>query len=221
MIYQIQTNWLFSIFCLCLFVINLRAQSTDVKVKTNVGTMVLRLYDDTPLHRDNFIKLAESHFYDSLLFHRVIKEFVIQAGDPTSKDASDTTLLGEGDLDYQIPAEIFPNHFHHKGALGMARDNNPEKASSACQFYIVQGKIADDSTFVKAFKRSNGHVIPEEQRKIYRSVGGIPHLDGMYTVFGELISGFPVVDKIARLETDGNSRPKTPVRIISTEVIRK
>jgi peptidyl-prolyl cis-trans isomerase B (cyclophilin B) len=173
------------------------------------------LYDGTPQHRDNFVKLVQQRYYDSLLFHRVIKGFVIQGGDPVSKSAPDGVLLGDSDLHYTVPAEIMPERYYHKhGALGMARDDNPTKASSACQFYIVQGKIADDSTFMKAEKRT-GYVIPDEHKQFYRNNGGIPHLDSGYTVFGEVVSGMDVVEKITAVETDKNDRPKTAVRILS------
>jgi len=198
------------------------AQTYKAKIVTNYGTIIVKLYDGTPLHRDNFIKLCGQHYYDSLLFHRVIHNFVIQAGDPYSKYAKDTVLLGDSDLNYSIPAEIMPEKYYHKrGALGMARDDNPQKASSACQFYIVQGKIADDSTFIKAKKRTDGYEIPEEHKKVYRQIGGIPHLDSRYTVFGEVIKGMDVVDRISLLPTDKNDRPKTAVRIIEARIIKK
>ena len=190
------------------------AQTYKAKIVTNYGTIVVKLYDGTPLHRDNFIKLCNQHFYDSLLFHRVIPGFVIQAGDPFSKFAGDTALLGDSDLTYVIPAEIMPDkYFHKRGALGMARDDNAQKASSACQFYIVQGKIANDSTFIKAKKRTEGYEPSKAHKKVYRSVGGIPHLDSRYTVFGEVAKGMDVVDKISAVQTDKNDRPKKEVRI--------
>ena len=197
----------------------LNAQTHRAKISTNYGNMVVALYDNTPLHRDNFIKLANEHFYDSLLFHRVIQGFMIQGGDPDSKHASDTALLGEGDVGYTIPAEFNETNFHKKGALAQARDDNPAKASSACQFYIVQGKIANDSTFIKA-KARNNYEQPEGKKQVYRTLGGVPHLDMRYTVYGEVIKGLKVVDKIAAVKTDENDRQLTAVMIQSIRIIK-
>ncbi|MEI6311665.1 MAG: peptidylprolyl isomerase [Bacteroidota bacterium] len=204
------------LFFIC---IQVHAQTHQVRLETNMGKIDVMLYDSTPLHRDNFMKLVQEHFYDSLLFHRVIKGFVIQAGDPTSKYASDTALLGEGDLPYTIPAEFNPNYYHKKYAFAQARDNNPQKASSACQFYIVQGSIPNDSTYAKAKMRS-GYDIPLEHKIEYEKWGGTPQLDMSYTVYGEVIKGFAVIDKIAAVATDKNDRPKQAVRIIKCSIIK-
>ena len=209
------------IFSFLLWSIAAHAQTHVAKIVTNMGTIKVMLYDSTPLHRDNFIKLVNEHVFDSLLFHRVIRNFVIQAGDPTSKYASDTAKLGDGDLPYTIPAEIMPDRYYHKrGALGAARDENPAKASSASQFYIVQGKVADDSTFIRSKARTGGYETPGSHKYVYRTDGGIPHLDSRYTVFGEVVSGLNVLDKISELATDPNDRPKQEVRIISVRMVK-
>ena len=204
---------------LCLVTSVVFAQTHRAKIVTNYGTIIVELYDGTPLHRDNFVKLANEHFFDSLLFHRVIKNFVVQAGDPVSKNANDTAQLGDGDLGYPVPAEIFPEkYFHKRGALGMARDDNPAKASSACQFYIVTGRIANDSIFNKAKERTGGYEIGEEHKKVYRTIGGIPHLDSRYTVFGEVLKGMEVADKISAVISDKNDRPIKEVRIKTVRI---
>lgn len=197
------------------------AQQQRVRLETPYGPVVIVLYDGTPLHRDNFLKLARTGFYDSLLWHRVIPGFVIQGGDPDSRRAAPGTALGEGERKDagRIPAEINPAYFHKRGALGMARDNNPDKASSNCQFYIVVGKTFDDAALDKAQGRS-GHTIPADQRAVYKTLGGVPHLDGGYTVFGEVVEGMAAVDSIAARPRDRMDRPFDDVRILNARVLR-
>ena len=193
-----------------------------VEMTTSLGKMVFVLYNDTPLHRDNFLKLVKSHTYDSLLFHRVIKNFMIQAGDPNSRKAKPNQMLGDGTLGYTIPAEFRSNHIHKKGALCAARqgDNvNPRKESSASQFYVVQGQVWDERS-LNMMEQRFGRKFSEEQRKIYTTIGGTPHLDGDYTVFGELVEGMVVVDKIASVETGMADRPVKDVRILKVKVIK-
>lgn len=183
-------------------------QETRVEIETNYGTMVARLYNTTPKHRDNFIKLVQQGFYDSLLFHRVIGQFMIQGGDPNSKQATAEQMLGNGALPGErIPAELSPTFFHKKGALAAARDNNPEKASSNCQFYIVQGKVQTDEDMDGLKQKNQLAVYSNGQAEIYKRIGGVPFLDQNYTVFGEVISGLEVIDRIAQLQTGPNNRP--------------
>lgn len=202
----------------------------DVKVRmlTTAGTIELLLYDETPKHRDNFIRLVREQRYDSLLFHRVIKDFMIQGGDPESKSASAGAMLGEGDLGYRVQAEFLPQkYFHRRGALAAAREGdavNPGKASSACQFYIVWGKVytpEELQTFKNYYKRRFGREInfTDEQQRVYTTIGGTPHLDGDYTVFGEVTSGLEVVDRIQNVPCDRNDRPLEDIRIIKVEII--
>ncbi len=190
-----------------------------IKITTDSGVMVIRLYDSTPLHRDNFVKLVEGHFYDSLLFHRVINGFMIQGGDPLSKHAEQGAMLGNGGSDMErIPAEFRTSLFHKKGVLAAARDNNPEKASSACQFYIAQGKKYSDDE-LNMMEAQMGRKLPLQQRKLYKTIGGIPFLDMNYTVFGEVESGIDVVDKIASVPTAPGDRPIGDVRM-KMEVVK-
>jgi Peptidyl-prolyl cis-trans isomerase (rotamase) - cyclophilin family len=190
-----------------------------IEITTDYGVMVARLYDSTPLHRDNFVRLVQQGFYDSLLFHRVIKDFMIQGGDPTSKYANDSAVLGAGSLPgANIPAE-FRNHlFHKRGVLAAARDNNPQKSSSNCQFYIVQGKRYDsvqmNNVYNSAVKPTNPNfVYTPAQKEIYKRIGGTPFLDQNYTVFGEVISGLNVIDKIANAPTRPGDRPVKNIRM--------
>ena len=244
---------------------------TLVKLETTMGNIIVALYNETPKHRDNFIKLVKEGVYDSTLFHRVIKQFMIQAGDPDSKNASDTAMLGSGDVGYTIPAEFNPKFFHKKGVLAAARqgdDVNPEKASSGCQFYIVTGrkftepqllgmenkineqreealfdslarqhmkeiykmrKAGDNAGLLElqdtleaqarelADKEEKFRFTPE-QIKAYSTVGGAPHLDGSYTVFGEVTEGMEVVDNIEIAKTNRADRPIENIRILKASI---
>lgn len=245
-----------------------------ILISTPHGNLKIKLFNETPQHRDNFIKLVKEHFYDSLLFHRVIEEFMIQGGDPDSKHADIFKVLGDGDLTYTIPAEIRPELFHKKGMLCAARnsdDVNPTKASSACQFYIVQGKARteedlkaferrinkslitklkdsilsapehsvlqqkmkdfkatknNDSLLVyskqlneltdKAYEKAPHYTFPEAHKAVYKTLGGTPHLDTNYTVFGEVVEGLDVIDKIAAAKTGKNDRPLIDLRMTIT-----
>ncbi len=200
----------------------------DVDILTTKGTILIRLSDSTPLHRDNFLLLVKKGFYDSLLFHRVIRNFMIQTGDPDSREGHPGKPLsqgGSGGPGYTIPAEFRPTLFHKRGALGAARnsdDVNPTRASSGSQFYIVQGKRFTDTGLdsVETF-RLKGWKIPASQRAVYRDIGGAPHLDQHYTVFGEVIRGMDVVDSIAAVQTSGAplDRPLAEVRILKMKLV--
>ena len=191
-----------------------KPKNTYVKISATYGEVFIKLYNETPKHRDNFIKLAKEGSLNGTLFHRVIKNFMIQGGDPNSKTAKAGDQLGDGDIGYTIPAEFVPNLFHKKGVLAAARDNNPEKASSGCQFYIVQGKVYTDAELDAVENgRLAGRKIPAEQRAIYKTIGGTPFLDQSYTVYGEVVKGLEMVDKITALAVDGNNRPKEDVKM--------
>ena len=245
---------------------------TQVKIETTLGDIVVELYNETPKHRDNFIKLAKEGMYDSTLFHRVIKAFMIQAGDPDSKNASDTAQLGGGDVGYTVPAEFVPKFFHKKGALAAARmgdDVNPERASSGCQFYIVTGRKFREAQLLDIAGKKNNSRIDEifnelarkhmkeiykmrkandeagllalqdsleaqataqykseepfmftpEQIAAYTTVGGAPHLDGAYTVFGQVVEGMETVEKIEVTKTGRADRPVENVRILKATVL--
>lgn len=187
-----------------------------VTLKTKYGSTHLVLYDNTPLHKANFIKLVQKKFYDSLLFHRIIDGFMIQGGDPESKSAQPNQRLGGGGGNLErIPYEFKTNHVHKKGALAAARDNNPEKKSSACQFYIVQGKkMTDDEVTLVA--QSNGMDYTTQQRAEYMILGGTPRLDNSYTVFGEAIDNLDLIDRIAKQPKDSADRPKEDIKMSMT-----
>ena len=245
---------------------------TQVKIETTVGDIVVELYNETPQHRDNFIKLAKQGTYENTLFHRVIKQFMIQAGDPESKNATDSTALGSGDVGYTIPAEIVPQFIHKKGALAAARmgdEVNPKKESSGCQFYIVTGRkfreaqlldmaaqknnnrvgqifdqlaqkhmkeifklrkandkerllALQDSLEAQAYalaKEEEPAMFTPEQIAAYTTIGGTPHLDGAYTVFGQVIDGMDTVEKIEGTPTGKADRPKENMRILKMTVL--
>lgn len=186
-------------------------KETVVVIKTTMGTMKAKLYNDTPQHRDNFIKLVNEGWYNGSPFHRVIKDFMIQGGQNAD---------GRLDPGYTVPAEFKDNHFHKKGALAAARQGdqvNPKKASSGSQFYIVQGKVYDEK-WLDMFENRSGKVLSARQRQVYQTVGGTPHLDGDYTVFGEVIEGLDIVDKIAAVKTGYMDVPVEPVTIISVTI---
>lgn len=248
-------------------------KETVLKIETSMGDIKVKLYNETPKHRDNFIKLAKDGTYNGTLFHRVIKDFMVQAGDPESKNAPKGKMLGSGDVGYTVSAEfVYPKYFHKKGALSAARQGdevNPKKESSGCQFYIVTGKVFNDSTLLNMEQQKNQNKVTEafnalaqkhmkeiykmrkandqdglyalqdtlfiqaeaeaakqpdfhftpEQIKAYTTVGGTPHLDGEYTVFGEVVEGMDIVDKIQQVKTDRSDRPEEDVKIINVSVI--
>lgn len=197
-------------------------KETVVKIKTDFGDMTFRLYNQTPLHRDNFIQLAKSHTFDSLLFHRVIKDFMIQGGDVKSKNAPFGKMLGDGDLGYTVPAEFDSILFHGKGALAAARmgDNvNPKRESSASQFYIAQGQRFTDKQ-LDLMERGMKRKFPPKAREAYKTIGGVPHLDGSYTVFGQMTEGMSVLDSISKVPVDQRDRPIKDLRIKSVQIIK-
>lgn len=189
--------------------------SRMVLIHTDYGDMKVKLYDETPKHRDNFLKLAQEGYYDNTLFHRVIKDFMVQGGDPDSKNAQPGQMLGSGGPGYTVPAEFVPSFFHKKGALAAARQGdqvNPTKSSSGSQFYLVQGKPATDQELDMIQQRLNVKFTPE-QREIYKTKGGTPFLDQNYTVFGEVVEGLDVLDKIANVPTQPGDRPVGDVKM--------
>ena len=193
-------------------------------VETTMGTVEFKLYNETPLHRDNFIKLAEEHYFDSLLFHRVIDNFVVQGGDPNSKHAAPGEMLGDGEPDWRIPPEfrLDKGIFHRRGTVNAARegdDTNPGREYCASQFCFMMGKPMTDEQLDRAQARldaaTGGQVkLTPEMRQAYKEVGGSPHLDGQYTVFGEVVSGMEVLEAIQKVPTDEFDRPLEDVRML-------
>lgn len=222
---------LLSSVVLCFISVSASAQDTlrhEVLMETSMGNIRLALYNETPLHRDNFIKNVREGVYDGLLFHRVISSFMIQGGDTASRNAAPGQQLGDTEESYSIPAEIrYPQLFHKRGALAAAREGdnvNPERRSSSTQFYIVYGRRFTDEMLDKVQERldgvKGGVTLTPEVREVYRQKGGTPHLDGLYTVFGEVLEGMDVVREIQWVETDSNNRPVEDVRIIKATVVR-
>lgn len=206
-----------------------QTSTTEVLLETTMGNIRIALYDETPQHRDNFLKLTKMGSYDSLLFHRVIKDFMVQSGDIFSKNAKPGQLLGMGDYDYtQEPEFRLLKIFHRRGVVAAAREGdekNPERRSGASQFYIVWGKIYDDRrldyTQTKLDSITNGAVqLTPEMREVYKTIGGTPHLDGQYTVFGEVTEGLDLIEKMQLVETDKNDRPLEDIRILKATVTK-
>jgi len=200
----------------------------DVEMITDKGTMIIRLSDSTPLHRDNFLRLVKQKYFDSVLFHRVIKNFMIQGGDPNSRHAKKDSVLGDGGPDYTIPAEFRTSLFHRKGVIAAAREGeetNPTKASSGSQFYIVQGRVFTDGALDAVEKyRLNGRKLDPAIRTVYKTIGGTPQLDQNYTVFGQTIKGMEVIDKVATTPTStgpDRDRPLKDMRIIKARLIKR
>lgn len=210
----------FLVFAAILFAFNSFAQKNKIKIETEYGNIILMLYDNTPLNTANMVKVAKEHGYDSTLFHRCIPQFMIQGGDPESKHAKPGQMLGNGGLAYTVPAEINDTDFHKRGALGVARDGNPAKAGSASQFYIVVGRKFSNGALDTIEMRS-GHKFTAAQREAYTTIGGAPHLDGGYTVFGEVLEGMEIVDQIANFPRDAHDRPNRDVRMLKVTVMKK
>jgi cyclophilin family peptidyl-prolyl cis-trans isomerase len=215
----------FIIFTLLLINQALTAQSKKdylVTITTPWGNMHAILHDQTPQHKANFLKLVDDKFYNNLLFHRIINMFMIQGGDPDSRTAKQGTMLGNGDVGYKTSAEITPELFHKKGALAAAHDGNPAKASSGCQFYVVQGQVWNDETLKERMMRTPQRVFTDAQKQVYKTIGGAPHLDGNYTVFGQVIDNLWVIDSVATQKRDGNNRPLKDIAMkITCKKMRK
>ena len=220
---------LFAILCCLAAVVAVRAQDdnqrAEVLLETTEGNIRIQLFNETPIHRDNFLRLVSDHFYDSLLFHRVIKDFMIQTGDPDSRHAEPGVSLGEGDIGYTLEPEFrVPKLFHQRGMVAMARegdDVNPQRRSSGSHFYIVWGKTfsTKDLETIQQRLDAKGVKITPEMFRVYRQIGGTPHLDGQYTVFGQVVEGLDVVERIQKVFTDDYDRPVDDVRILRAKVI--
>jgi peptidyl-prolyl cis-trans isomerase B (cyclophilin B) len=192
-----------------------------VRISTDKGSCVVLLYNQTPMHRDNFVKITQEGKLSGTLFHRVIKGFMIQGGDPDSKTAKPGQALGDGDWGYTVPAEFRDSLFHKKGVIAAARDDIPSKASSACQFYLAQGKVFTDEQLDLLEQNRLKRKIPTWQREVYKTLGGIPHLDQNYTVFGEVVQGIEMIDTIAAVKTGAADRPVDDVRMTVTVLKKK
>jgi len=192
-----------------------------VRISTDKGSCVVLLYNQTSLHRDNFVKITQESKLSETLFHRVIKGFMIQGGDPDSKTAKPGQALGDGDWGYTVPAEFRDSLFHKKGVIAAARDDIPSKASSACQFYLAQGKVFTDEQLDLLEQNRLKRKIPTWQRDVYKTLGGIPHLDQNYTVFGEVVQGIELIDTIAAVKTGAADRPVDDVRMTVTVLKKK
>lgn len=196
------------------------SENTYVLIQTTVGNIKLKLYNETPLHKENFIKIVKDGVLDSTLFHRVIPEFMIQGGDPQSKNATPGQRLGMGGLPYKVPAELSTAIIHKRGVLAAARDGNPQKASSSTQFYIVVGRKYNEVELNTIGSRTGNSWTPE-QKKIYAEIGGTPMLDMNYTVFGETVEGLDIVDAIVNAPRDVNDRPTTDIRMLKVSIIEE
>lgn len=206
-----------------------QTSTTEVLFETTAGNIRIALFDDTPQHRDNFLNNVKEHVYDSLLFHRVIKNFMVQCGDLNSKHAKPGQQLGYGDYNYTVEAEFrLPKLYHRRGMVAMAREGdrvNPERRSSACQFYIVWGQVCSDARLEKVQERldaaTQGQVkLTPEMIEVYKTIGGTPHLDGQYTVFGEVVEGLDVVDRIQQQAVDENDRPLEDIRVLRATITK-
>lgn len=224
--------------CICLMLIALilmvsqaearRPDRIRVRFETTMGKFTIELFNETPQHRDNFVRLVREGFYDGILFHRVIRNFMVQAGDPDSRTAGPNQLLGEGDTGYTIPAEIrTPDIFHRRGMVAAAREGdavNPQRRSSGAQFYVVWGKRFDETELRAVREKADRYLktpleLTSDMVRAYRIDGGTPHLDGQYTVFGRIVKGLKVIGRIERVKTDENDRPLENVRIIRAYVL--